>query len=283
MLPPLRGRNLRRTSAKTPKRSTTRVKTEAGDAWFIDGQILTQLVLCQFDDGKREKPSPWKIVAFDQPKPVMSDGRTMQTPNDRPPMDMINGGPAGPGGRPPRGPRPPGPPPMQRPKPGAPAQGPVGGGGDPLATTGPTGGDLSAQPDEIDDLIADAMDPTPPFTLPNDDEGDPRAAMPLPPAATPEPRANEKVRPAESREKPPKDDRRRRDKVETRKGGGPSRFNPRGKAANPSKVSAPRNSSSSAHRTSPPAQQPPAPPPPPAREQQPPTPPQPGPGAPPAS
>jgi len=69
---------------KLPKRNT-RVATEKGDAWVIDGQILTQLVLCQFDDGKREAVPMEKITAFDRPKPVMADGRTMQTPNDRPP------------------------------------------------------------------------------------------------------------------------------------------------------------------------------------------------------
>ncbi len=55
-----------------------------GDAWVVDGQILTQLVLCQFDDGTREAIPMEKMLGFDQPKPVMSDGRVMQTPNDRP-------------------------------------------------------------------------------------------------------------------------------------------------------------------------------------------------------
>jgi cell fate regulator YaaT (PSP1 superfamily) len=142
---------------KLPKRNT-RVKTEKGDGWVLDGQILTQLVLVQFDDGKREAVPMEKILGFDQPKPVMSDGRTMQTPNDRPPMDMPMGrrGPGGPGapGGPGGGPAG-GPGRRERPRPGMPAQGPAG---DPLAQQGPTGGDLNTGGDEIDDLIADAMD-----------------------------------------------------------------------------------------------------------------------------
>ena len=176
---------------KLPKRNT-RVKTEAGDAWVIDGQILTQLVLCQFDDGKREAVPMEKIVAFDQPKPVMSDGRTMQTPNDRPPMDMINGGPAGPGGRPPRGPRPQGAPPMQRPKPGAPAQGPVGGGGDPLAAAGshrrrPL---RTTRRNRRPHRRRHGPDPTQRSSQRRRRRSPCRNAA-TPPAATPEPRANE--------------------------------------------------------------------------------------------
>ena len=221
---------------KLPKRNT-RVKTEKGDAWVVDGQILTQLVLTQFDDGSREAIPLEKILAFDQPKPTFADGRVMQSPNDRPPeMQMAprggisNRGPGGPqtgpgapqargpggplpargpggpppAGGPPRGPRPPQqprpqqqgqagpggpttqgipparpgpltPPPARqgpaqpgqpmemagglriRPLPGKPAAGP---GGDPLAKSGPTGGDLNTGSD-IDDLIADAMDSAP--------------------------------------------------------------------------------------------------------------------------
>jgi cell fate regulator YaaT (PSP1 superfamily) len=161
---------------KLPKRNT-RVTTDKGEAWVIDGQILTQLVLVQFDDGKREAVPMEKITAFDRPKPLMADGRVMQTPNDRPPMmpgempPPRRGGPGGPGG-----PRPPGAPGMRRPQPSAPATGPAG---DPLAPAGPTGGDLSAG-DEIDDLMADAMDDAPPAAEPKavEEEGDPRAAMP---------------------------------------------------------------------------------------------------------
>jgi cell fate regulator YaaT (PSP1 superfamily) len=152
---------------KLPKRNT-RVKTEKGDAWVIDGQILTQLVLVQLDDGKREAVPMEKILEFDRPKPVMADGRVMQTPNDRPPMMAGPGVRGGPGGPPPGVGR------RERPKPGAPVQPPDG---DPLAKTGPTGGDLTsadAMQDEIDALIADALDegtghqPTPhsPGTVP---------------------------------------------------------------------------------------------------------------------
>ncbi len=151
---------------KLPKRNT-RVRIEKGDAWVIDGQILTQLVLIQTDDGKREAVPMEMILEFDRPKPLMSDGRLMQTPNDRPPFVAeaprpMRGGPmGGPGapGGPARGPATAPGVRQDRPKPGAPAQPPQG---DPLAAAGPTGGDLNtgAAPmgDEIDDLIADAND-----------------------------------------------------------------------------------------------------------------------------
>ena len=76
---------------KLPKRNT-RVRTESGDAWVIDGQILTQLVLLQSDDGKREAVPLEKVLEFDRPKPVIA-GRTMQTPNDRPPPAFPGDGP----------------------------------------------------------------------------------------------------------------------------------------------------------------------------------------------
>ncbi|MGN6368528.1 MAG: regulatory iron-sulfur-containing complex subunit RicT [Phycisphaerae bacterium] len=251
---------------KLPKRNT-RVKTEAGDAWVIDGQILTQLVLCQFDDGKREAIPMEKIIAFDQPKPVMADGRTMQTPNDRPPMDMMNGGP---GGRPPRGSRPQGGPPMQRPKPGAPAQGPAG---DPLAKNGPTGGDLTAQPDEIDEMIADAMDPTPPGAGPGQEEGDPRAATPLPPPPPqqrpPQNRPPMKMRPLTP--KPPQGNR-----PPQKQGGNPQggqRFQPPRQGGKPQGFRPPQQQQRPPQQR-PPQNQPPAQPPaPPSAEQQPPAPP----------
>jgi len=180
---------------KLPRRNT-RVKTDKGDGWVIDGQILTQLVLVQFDDGKREAVPMEKILEFDRPKPLMSDGRVMQTPNDRPPLAPgevapqldargrpVRNGPPG---------RTPGPatPPPRRPMPGAPAAGPQG---DPLAKAGPTGGDLNA-PDDLDDLIADAMESQPtaaaPLATPEplidpDSLDDPRAAVPLPPPKPP--------------------------------------------------------------------------------------------------
>ncbi len=68
-------------------RKNTRVKTDKGDGWVVDGQILTQLVLVQYDDFKREAVPLEKILAFDQPRPKLPDGRTMQSPNDRMPED----------------------------------------------------------------------------------------------------------------------------------------------------------------------------------------------------
>ncbi len=149
---------------KLPKRNTRVATADKGDGWVIDGQILTQLVLVQFDDGKREAVPMEKITAFDRPKPLMSDGRVMQTPGDRPLGPPVEGpgaamGPGGGGGRPPRGGPPGGAGNVRRPMPGAPVQAPMG---DPLAKQGPTGGDLNVDPraggEDIDELIADAMD-----------------------------------------------------------------------------------------------------------------------------
>lgn len=94
---------------KLPKRNT-RVRTEQGEAWVVDGQILTQLVMVQYDDGKRAAIPMEQIQAFDLPKPKNSDGRVMQSPNDRPMeerMQMQAGGrrPPRAGGPPPRGPQ----------------------------------------------------------------------------------------------------------------------------------------------------------------------------------
>jgi cell fate regulator YaaT (PSP1 superfamily) len=109
---------------KLPKRNT-RVGTAEGEGWVVDGQILTQLVMVQYDDGKRAAVPMEKITAFDLPKPVMADGRVMQTPNDRPPENMRGDLTAPPG----RGPQ-------QRPMPGRPDGGPRGPGG-PGNTGGP--------------------------------------------------------------------------------------------------------------------------------------------------
>lgn len=94
---------------KLPKRNT-RVRTEQGEAWVIDGQILTQLVMIQYDDGKRAAVPMEHIQAFDLPKPKNSDGRVMQSPNDRPmeermQMQAGNRRPPRPGTPPPRGPQ----------------------------------------------------------------------------------------------------------------------------------------------------------------------------------
>jgi len=138
---------------KLPKRNT-RVKTEAGDAWVIDGQILTQLVLVQYDDAKREAIPMEKILEFDRPRPLTPEGRTMQSPNDRPPPGAMGDRRPGPNARnaPPT--------PQRRPQPGTPLADDRPD-ADPRALVGPTGGDLNtgAPPlDDLDDLIADAMD-----------------------------------------------------------------------------------------------------------------------------
>jgi cell fate regulator YaaT (PSP1 superfamily) len=154
---------------KLPKRNT-RVATEKGDAWVIDGQILTQLVLCQYDDGTREAVPLERITAFDRPKPVMADGRTMQTPNDRPPMMA--------GDMPPRrngagAPAANGAPPQRRPRfndAGVPAGASAPSGTPPIPAANGTaspGSDmidersLSALDDDFDDLLADALDDQP--------------------------------------------------------------------------------------------------------------------------
>ena len=168
---------------KLPKRNT-RVQTEKGEAWVIDGQILTQLVLCQFDDGKREAVPMEMILEFDRPKPVMSDGRVMQTPNDRPPMMAGDGAPQ----RPTRG--------SERPtatrggwSADAPAQarhsGTTGGGAGGRSSGaiwgGATGGDLNGGPeDALEDLLADALEGGPVMPTENGPGAapvtDPRAA-----------------------------------------------------------------------------------------------------------
>jgi cell fate regulator YaaT (PSP1 superfamily) len=167
---------------KLPKRNT-RVATEKGDAWVIDGQILTQLVLCQYDDGTREAIPLEKITAFDRPKPVLPDGRIMQTPNDRPPMM------AGDQGQRRNGAGPNGPPaPQRRPRPGAPAAAPAG---EAPVAAGPAGGDmvderaLSALDDGFDDLLADAMEEAPDGEAPADSgtpaaDSAPRVPQPQP-------------------------------------------------------------------------------------------------------
>jgi len=96
---------------KLPRRNT-RVKTAAGECWVLDGQILTQLVLVQADDGTRTAIPIEQIEAFDLPKPKLPNGQTMQTPNDRMPEGAM---PLAPAGRGPGGPR--NGPPAVRPKP----------------------------------------------------------------------------------------------------------------------------------------------------------------------
>ena len=101
--------------AKLPRRNS-RVRTQAGEGWVIDGQILTQLVLVQYDDGKQAAVPMEQILEFNLPRPRLPNGREMQYPGDGAPPPTFsresrspatdtrpNGrfnGP--PGGRPPR-------------------------------------------------------------------------------------------------------------------------------------------------------------------------------------
>jgi len=260
---------------KLPKKNT-RVKTPEGEGWVVDGQILTQLVLVLYDDGKRGAVPMEQIEAFDIPKPKLPDGRTMQGPHDRPPEErFVPRGPGGPGG-PPRGPRPPiagGPPrpaglnvppgapngtgpnaaatapgtsapiegrPPQGPRPPRPQQGP--GPRPPIPPRGPGGqqpgqrqgqrlpppppqrpkpgaplmprpgetgdvpkGDLA---DDIDDLIADAMDSAPPVQArkpapPSTSQAEPQAAAQAGPIESPPPSPRPADNPAEPRAETP--------------------------------------------------------------------------------
>jgi cell fate regulator YaaT (PSP1 superfamily) len=204
---------------KLPKRNTRVATADKGDGWVIDGQILTQLVLVQFDDGKREAVPMEKITGFDRPKPLMSDGRVMQTPNDRP-LGAVDGPPVGgPGGRPPRA----GPPVVRRPMPGAPLQGPVV---DPLARDGATGGDLNVDPraevDELDDLIADAMDGavSPPMAGPGG------AVPPVAPPMPPRPPQGGQRPPQQNGPRPPQQGRGGPGQRPPQQGRGPQGFRP---------------------------------------------------------
>lgn len=76
---------------RLPSRNT-RVRTEKGEAWVLEGQILTQLVLLQFDDGERAAVPMEEIQAFNLAKPKLPNGRTMQTPFDRMPEEPARPG-----------------------------------------------------------------------------------------------------------------------------------------------------------------------------------------------
>ena len=71
---------------RLPNRNT-RVRTEKGEAWVLEGQILTQLVMLQFDDGERAAVPMEEILAFNLPKPKFPNGRTMQTAFDTMPEE----------------------------------------------------------------------------------------------------------------------------------------------------------------------------------------------------
>lgn len=223
---------------KLPKRNT-RVKTEKGEAWVVDGQILTQLVLLQYDDGKREATPMELIQAFDLPRPKLPNGVTMQSPNDRMPEPRgeaapregrpkngvprrgPGGGPAGtagPGGGPHgngkhegpreggkgRGPVSPAPPKGNRPLPRPPQRG----GKPPLpADAGPAAGPPL---DEIDEMIADALDngPATPKQPPESVSTTDATAQSSPPVTPPNPTAASSEPPpppppAEPRQEPP--------------------------------------------------------------------------------
>ncbi|MGC9259709.1 MAG: regulatory iron-sulfur-containing complex subunit RicT [Phycisphaerae bacterium] len=72
----------------------SRVRTAVGEGWVIDGQILTQLVLVQYDNGNQVAVPMESIEAFDLPKPLNSSGRTMQFPGDgeEAPSSLPHGG-----------------------------------------------------------------------------------------------------------------------------------------------------------------------------------------------
>ncbi len=63
-------------------RKHSRVRTAEGEAWVMDGQILTQLVLVEYDNGNRAAVPMENIVAFDVPKPLNAEGRAKQFPGD---------------------------------------------------------------------------------------------------------------------------------------------------------------------------------------------------------
>ncbi len=63
-----------------PKNS--RLRTAQGEGWVIDSQILTQLVLVQYDDGSQVAVPMENIEAFNLPKPKLPSGRAMQFPGD---------------------------------------------------------------------------------------------------------------------------------------------------------------------------------------------------------
>ncbi|MCL2648781.1 MAG: hypothetical protein FWD61_17580 [Phycisphaerales bacterium] len=161
---------------KLPHRNT-RVRTDKGDAWVVDGQILTQIVRCQYDDGKRESVPMDKILEFNRPKPLNADGRVMQTPNDfvpPPPASLPQGGsspgtavPGQPRGN---GPRPP------RPK-SAPSQAPPQ-----VPAAGLT--------DVITDTQGAAPAPPPALSPSSSEEIDERAITPSPPPPSPPPPFN---------------------------------------------------------------------------------------------
>ncbi len=114
-------------------RKHSRVRTAAGEAWVLDGQILTQLVLLEYDNGNQAAVPMEGIEAFDLPKPLNADGRAKQFPGDgenaapelpRPDQNVRKPGDQG-NNRPAAGPqnRPPTAPPRRQPdKPGNPAQ-----------------------------------------------------------------------------------------------------------------------------------------------------------------
>jgi cell fate regulator YaaT (PSP1 superfamily) len=83
---------------RLPKKNS-RVRTKDGEAWVLDGQILTQLVLLQYDNGNQAAVPMESIEAFDLPKPVHSSGRAMQFPGDgvEAASETPRRGPGGPG------------------------------------------------------------------------------------------------------------------------------------------------------------------------------------------
>ena len=89
---------------KLPRRHS-RVRTNQGEGWVTDGQVLTQIVLVLYDDGKQSAVPLESIEAFDLPKPTMPSGRKMQFPGDTDEGSVRPGkaAPPGNGGAPRRG------------------------------------------------------------------------------------------------------------------------------------------------------------------------------------
>jgi cell fate regulator YaaT (PSP1 superfamily) len=198
---------------RLPNRNT-RVRTEKGEAWVLEGQILTQLVMLQFDDGERTAVPMEEILAFNLPKPKFPNGRTMQTAFDTMPEEprtpgQEKGPPAGHAARranaagtaeKPGGPvRPPsaaaaasqaGVPPQQRTRPGP--NNPVGANpadrsAGPTRTAGQPGQNRQlahfAPPNQaIQPVRRDLVKPIPPAPMPPDDQ---RSQPEIPPTPAP--------------------------------------------------------------------------------------------------
>ena len=84
VLPALRGRNLRRTPQKTAQAAALTSKPKPATFGSSTARSSRNSSSASSTTASAKAVFMEKIVAFDQPKPIMSDGRIMQTPNDRP-------------------------------------------------------------------------------------------------------------------------------------------------------------------------------------------------------